>query len=488
MLKAAGVIPKGSTALPDRTIAWVTDDSKSVQKDTLFIAARGVSLDGHRFIPQAIHKGAKAILAEQGVVVPEEVVLIRVPATRPLVGPLLHTFLGSPSRNLQTIGVTGTNGKTTVTWLIQHILEGAGVSCGLMGTVFDRVGRQNQISSATTPATAVLQGNLSRMAEEGLTACAMEVSSHALDQYRTEGINWKTVVFTNLAPEHLDYHGTLENYLAAKRRLFEAGSAQTHAIINRDDPVWETFTQAAQGPVLTYSLEQPADLTVRQVSSSLEGTRGTLVTPEGRFSFESPLIGRHNLSNLLAAVGAVMTLGVETTKALQQVKSFLGVPGRLERIDLGQPFPIFVDYAHTDDALKHVLTELKAADSRKIITVFGCGGERDCAKRPRMGQVAAALSDRVIITSDNPRGEEPQAIAQQIKKGIERSASSVEVVLDRKEAIGRALEQAQKGWLVLIAGKGHETVQILKDKTVPFNDKSVVEELLMGRDQLAVVS
>ena len=476
LLSACGIRPDQD--LRDIPIRQVTDDSRVVQKGALFVAVRGARADGHRYLDQAIARGACAVLVEEEVAVPEKVVKLKVKETQPILGPLVHAFLGAPSQRLKVVGVTGTNGKTTVAWLIQQILEAAGWPCGLLGTVCYRFGEAEQPSSNTTPGATALQGMLSEMAAQGLKGCAMEVSSHALDQHRTDGIRWACGVFTNLSSEHLDYHRTLEGYLQAKLRLFEALDSDATAVINRDDPVWERVRASTKGRVLTYSLRTAADLTARKILCSMEGTACELQTPEGTVPFAWGLVGRHNIENLLAAVGAAMSLGVSVRQACEGAARFAGVPGRLERVEVGQPFPVFVDYAHTDGALKSVLEQLRAVTPRKILTVFGCGGDRDRTKRPRIGRVAAELSDRVGITSDNPRSEDPAAIAQEAAAGIKGLHTPWEIVLDRAEAIRLALESADEGWMVLIAGKGHETGQIIGEEIIPFDDRQVVRELL----------
>lgn len=476
LLRESGISIEGK--IPEVLIRGVCDDSRMVSTDTLFIAVKGAREDGHLFIEEAIRRGASAVLTEKPLPVSSQVVQIRVPATRPLVGPLMHTFFGKPSRQIKTIGVTGTNGKTTVTWLIQHLLESADVACGLIGTILIRDGKSERPSTNTTPGAAALQAILAQIRSQGLAACSMEVSSHALDQHRTDGIDWAGAVFTNASPEHLDYHGSFEDYLRAKLRLFESLAPTAAAVVNRDDPSWKRICQVSPGRVVTYSLKAKADFVAQDLEFSMEATRCRLNTPQGPFRLTSPLIGRHNLENVLAALGAVSSMGVPMERMLAGVESFKGVPGRLERIDEGQPFPVLVDYAHTDGALEQVLESLRAVSARKILLVFGCGGNRDQMKRSRMGRVAGRLAHRVVVTSDNPRFEEPQAIADQVAQGLRESKIPWQVILDRREAIQTALEAADGGWLVLIAGKGHEEVQIFGNRAVPFDDRRVARELL----------
>ena len=476
LLSAAGLAVEAS--VPDLPVTQVTDDSRTAQKGALFVAVQGSAVDGHAFTDRAVERGAAAVLVEREVAVPAPAVKIRVSSTRAVMGRLAHAFWGSCSERLKVIGITGTKGKTTVAWLAQHILEKSDVPCGLIGTIFHNLGEGPTSSGNTTPGAVFLQKSLAAMLEKGLKACAMEVSSHALDQQRTDGIRWSCGVFTNLAPEHLDYHATMEEYLRAKLRLFEALPESARAVIHREDPAWEAVRQVTRARVLSYGLKAGADLTAREILASLEGTEGKLCSPEGAVPFKSRLIGLHNVENLLAAVGAAIAVGVPAAQAAEAAATFAGVPGRLERIECGQPFPLFVDYAHTDGALRRILEQLRSLTPHKILTVFGCGGDRDRTKRPRMGRAAAELSDRVIITSDNPRSEDPEAIAREILAGAEGAGAPVQVILDRREAIRAALESADEKWLVLIAGKGHEGAQIFSDRSIPFDDRAVARELL----------
>ncbi len=467
--------------VPDILVKQITDDSRAVRPGALFVAVKGTKMDGHRFVDQAVKQGAAAVLLEEEITVPAPAVKLRVKRTQPILGPLAHAFFGSPSQRLKVVGITGTNGKTTVAWLTQHLLQSIGLPCGLIGTICYRVGTSERSSTNTTPGAIALQEMLAEMKNQGLKACAMEVSSHALDQHRTDGIHWAAGVFTNLSPEHLDYHQTVDQYLHAKLRLFEMLSPQAAAVINRESPVWERVRAVTRGRVVTYGFREPADVAAEEIRCSMEGTSCRLRTPEGKFSVRWNLVGRHNVENLLAALGAVSGLGIPLKEIIPGVERFPGVPGRLERIEAGQSFPVFVDYAHTDGALRSVLEQLRAVTTRKILVVFGCGGDRDRTKRPRMGRVAAELAHRVIVTSDNPRSEDPAAIADEVVAGIPKSFKQWEILLDRREAIKAALESADENWLVLIAGKGHETGQILKDQVIPFDDRQIVLESLRAK-------
>ncbi|MCM8812229.1 MAG: UDP-N-acetylmuramoyl-L-alanyl-D-glutamate--2,6-diaminopimelate ligase [Candidatus Omnitrophica bacterium] len=460
------------------TVTQVTDDSRQVREGALFVAVGGTKTDGHRFIEQAAAKGARAVLVDREAQAPGGMVVIRVPATQPLLGPVASSFYGNPSDKMAVVGVTGTNGKTTVSWLTRYLLEAAGVHCGLIGTIHYQIGPVMKESVNTTPGAVTIQSMLYEMLQAGLKACVMEVSSHALHQRRTDGISWKAGVFTNITSEHLDYHETWEDYFKAKLRLFEALEPQAAAVINGDDPVWERIRWVTRGRVIRYSLRQEADLAASKIVCRLDGTTCEVQTPEGSFPVRWKLVGRHNIQNLLASLGAVMGTGTPLSKVIPAVESFSGVPGRLERVDEGGPFPVFVDYAHTDDALFQVLANVKAVTPKKVLLVFGCGGDRDRTKRPRMGKVASELADRVIVTSDNPRSEDPARIAKEIEQGLWGSSTPWETILDRREAIRKAIESADAGWLVLIAGKGHETGQKIGDKVIPFDDRHVARDIL----------
>lgn len=477
----------GLADLPDVEIRSITDDSREVQPGTLFVAVKGAKSDGHRFLAQAIAQGAGVVLVEEDCPVGSSVVKLTVPSTRKCLGPLAHTFYGRPSHRLQMVGITGTNGKTTVAWLVQHLLRESGMPCGLIGTVCYQAGGGELPSQNTTPGVLRLQKLLQSMVQENFAACSMEVSSHALDQHRTDGIRFRCGVFTNLSPEHLDYHPSLDAYLQAKARLFEGLDPSATAVINCDDPAFGALRRATRSRVRTFGFEGSPDFTFKETHFSLYGTKARLVTPSGSFALSTKLIGRHNLENLLAALLAVDSLGmgISLAKAVSAVESFPGVPGRLEQVaEEGSSFPVFVDYAHTECALRRVLGALRAVTRRKIVLVFGCGGDRDRTKRPRMGVAAAELADLVYVTSDNPRSEDPETIAAQVALGFQGASIPWSIVLDRREAIRRALESADEKWLVLIAGKGHETGQIVKDQVLPFDDRVVAREFLKESEQV----
>ncbi len=476
LLTAAGIPAPGG--LETITVTGVTCDSRRVVAGELFVAVRGASQDGSAFIPEAIRQGACAVVADaEATVATASVPIIRVSDMRRAIAALAHAWHDDPSRDLVVVGITGTNGKTTVTYLIQTLLQQAGRPCGLIGTIEYRAGGQPSPSHNTTPGPVELAALCAQMRQAGLQACAMEVSSHALDQRRVEGMAFQIGVFLNATPEHLDYHKTFEAYLAAKASLFAMLPPWGTAVVNAEDPSASVIKGQTMARILTFGVGVPADVAIQETRCTLEGSDGLLVTPAGRTPFHTTLIGRHNLSNVaaMAAVGTACGLSVATMASA--ISAFQGVPGRLERIEAGQSFPVFVDYAHTDDALSHVLGALRVLTDHRLIVVFGCGGDRDRAKRPRMGAVAGQYADRIIVTSDNPRSEAPQAIADEVVAGIPPTASCA-VVLDRAAAIRQALTEADARSVVLIAGKGHETTQIFHDGSVPFDDRQVVREAL----------
>ncbi|MBI4226876.1 MAG: UDP-N-acetylmuramoyl-L-alanyl-D-glutamate--2,6-diaminopimelate ligase [Candidatus Omnitrophica bacterium] len=458
-------------------VTGVSCDSRRVAPGHLFVAIRGAAQDGGAFVPEAIRRGACAVLLEDGMAAPDGTITIRVPDARQAAAALAQAWHGRPAEALTMIGVTGTNGKTTVTYLIQHLLQQVGRPCGLIGTIEYRAGGPPSPSHNTTPGPMELAALLARMREAGLTACAMEVSSHALDQRRVAGIPFSTAVFTNATPEHLDYHKTFDAYREAKAQLFAGMPATGTMVLNADDPSSPMMRRRSRARALTFSVEGPADIRVLDIECRLDGCAGVVATPRGRIPFRTPLVGRHNLSNAAAMAAVGIAQAVPLPAIAAALASFPGVPGRLQRVAADAPFPIFIDYAHTDDALQRVLSALRELTPARLTVVFGCGGDRDRAKRPRMGAVAARWADRVIVTSDNPRGESPQAIAEAIVAGM-TTPVACSVILDRAEAIRRALREADGQSVVLIAGKGHETTQAAQGRAIPFDDAQVVRGAL----------
>ncbi|HET7746639.1 MAG TPA: UDP-N-acetylmuramoyl-L-alanyl-D-glutamate--2,6-diaminopimelate ligase [Vicinamibacteria bacterium] len=460
-------------------VTAVTHDSRRAGPGTLFVAVRGTATDGNRFVPAAWKAGAAAVASENPPPSADRPWL-QVPDARAALADLSAAVLGDPARAMTLVGVTGTNGKTTTTYLIDAALRASGASTGLVGTIQYRVGGRLAEAVRTTPESSDLQQLLREMRDAGCTHVVMEVSSHSLVLKRVRGIRYRVAVFTNLTRDHLDFHGDMDAYFAAKRLLFEEHlDPAGRAVINADDDRAGELRAASRAPVWTFGIDEPADFRAEDVRLSLSASRFRLASPFGAHEVEAPLLGAFNVQNLLAAIAAACALGIPVETAIAGVTSVTGVPGRLERVDAGQPFTVVVDYAHTDDALKNLLETVRELGPRRVLTVFGCGGDRDRTKRPLMGAVASRLSDVVIVTSDNPRSEPPEAILEEIQRGMNGGRGAERhAIVDRREAIGRALEMAAAGDAVVIAGKGHETYQQLRDRTVPFDDRQVAREIL----------
>jgi UDP-N-acetylmuramoyl-L-alanyl-D-glutamate--2,6-diaminopimelate ligase len=472
-------LPQAETTADLRLpVAHVTHDSRAVQPGSLFVAIRGLTADGNQFVDAALRKGAAAVVSEAPA--PAGVPWVRVPDAREALAVFSAAALGDPAEDLQLVGVTGTNGKTTTSYLIDAALRAHGRRVGLLGTVQYRIGDRIAEAVRTTPESSDLQALFKEMVEAGCSHAVLEVSSHSLELKRVHGCAFQVAVFTNLTRDHLDFHGDMNRYFAAKRILFDSLLRDDGtAILNADDERAAEIAATARGRVWTYALDRPADLRARDVALSLDGTRFRVDSPAGSFEMQTPLLGRFNVQNVLAAFGASLALGVPPEAAIAGLRSLHGVPGRLERVAAGQDFTVVVDYAHTDDALKNLLETVRELRPRRIITVFGCGGDRDRTKRPLMGAVAQRLSDVVVVTSDNPRSEPPESILEEIQRGMNGGRGAERhVIVDRREAIARAVEMARPGDAVVIAGKGHETYQVLRDRTVPFDDRQVAREAL----------
>ena len=486
-------------------VRGITCDSRKVEEGFLFVCITGFNFDGHAFIPEAIKKGACALVVEKNIEPHEGVTVIKVPNTRYALGILANKFYDYPSSKLRVIGITGTNGKTTTTYLVRQILREAGKKTALFGTIAYQLGDRTLPASCTTPQSLELQSMFKKLIEENFDCVVMEVSSHALALDRVAGCEFDVGVFTNLSRDHLDFHKTMENYLEAKTKLFRllsptsqkynhlsADKAGKRAIINIDDPYAKHIIKNTKVEILTYGIEQEADVRAYDIEISREGLKFYVTTPQGKTTIFLQLLGKHNIYNALAAICVGLSEGVSLNEIREAISKLENVPGRFERIDCGQPFNVVVDYAHTDGALKEILKAVRRLTQRRVILVFGCGGERDRGKRPLMGEVAATNSDIIILTSDNPRGEEPMKIIKEIEAGINPALSYCEVsrpirkgrgcdyliIENRFEAIKKALSLAGEGDLVLIAGKGHEDYQIIEDKRLPFDDKNVVWEIL----------
>lgn len=467
----------------DREIVGITYDSRRVSPGMIFVAVPGQHTDGHNFIDSAIDRGAAAVICERNGFVTQRATKIKVRDVREALALAAAAFYGYPSSKLKVIGVTGTNGKTTVAFMVKHLLETAGIKTGLIGTIRYEVGERIIPAQRTTPEALEIQQMLAHMVRAGCEACVMEVSSHALDQKRVHGVDFDVAIFTNLTQDHLDYHGTMENYFAAKKKLFtslEHNPKRGGAVVNIDDAYGERL--AAENKVevqMTYGLREAASLRATRIQLGPEFTNMVVETPDWHFPCRLPMIGRHNIYNALAAVGAGMVLKVGIAALKGALNTMEPVPGRLERISAGQPFGVYVDYAHTDDALRHALATLREITKGRLLLAFGCGGNRDKGKRPKMGRVAAELADFTLITSDNPRKESAGDIALQIEEGFQSvGRSNYRIELDRRRAIDDIVRTAGPGDSVLIAGKGHETYQEFEDTVIPFDDRVYARETL----------
>ena len=466
----------------DRIVESIAYDSRRVQKNSLFVALHGEKTDGHEFISQAIEKGASAIVTERDEKHPRATCVV-VENARNTLADLASNFYGFPARRLKLAAVTGTNGKTTTTFLIKHICEKAGLRCGLIGTVRYEIGERVLPAIRTTPESLDLQELLGQIANAGCRAAAMEVSSHALAQDRTRGLEWDVALFTNLTQDHLDFHGTMEAYFESKVKLFTQLAEQQKkrkavAIVNIDDRYGEQLLTRIDKKidVVTYGMGVRADFRASNYRMEFGGTSYQLDARGKSYLVRVPLIGRFNVANSMAALAGANALGVNLREAVLSLAKSPQVPGRLEAVPAKRQFQVFVDYAHTPDALLNVLKTLRELEPRRLIVVFGCGGSRDRQKRPLMGEVADQYADHAIITSDNPRKEEPAAIIDEVEKGFR--SNHYEKITDRAEAIARAIESAQPREIVLIAGKGHENYQEFADHTVPFDDIQVARRAL----------
>jgi UDP-N-acetylmuramoyl-L-alanyl-D-glutamate--2,6-diaminopimelate ligase len=469
----------------DREVDGIFYDSRRVQKNGLYVAVRGAHVDGHQFTEQAIERGASAIVVER----PEShsrATSLVVADSREALADLAFTFFKKPALRLKMAGVTGTNGKTTTAFLLKHICDAAGLRSGLIGTVRYEIGERVLPAARTTPESLDLQELLSQMVDAGCKAAVMEVSSHALAQERTRGLEWDVCIFTNLTQDHLDFHGTMENYFEAKASLFtglvnQPNKKAATAVLNLDDRYGEQLVGRIknEAPVVTYGMSARADFRASNYRAESGGASFQLDARGKSYLVRVPLIGRFNVANALAALAAANSLGISLREAILSLAKSPQVPGRLEAVPAKRQFQIFVDYAHSDDALLNVLKTLRELNPNRLIVVFGAGGDRDKQKRPLMGRVADQNADYSIITSDNPRKEDPLAIIAGIQKGFR--SGNFEMVPDRAEAIARAIALAQPRDIVLIAGKGHENYQEFADHTVPFDDRQMALRALENR-------
>ena len=461
---------------PEVEISGLAYSSASVFEGALFFCVPGFTADGHHFAPDAVKRGAAALVCERplDLGVPE----VQVESVRAAMGPAASRFYGDPSHHLKVVGITGTNGKTTTAFLVREVLEAAGIQTGLLGTVKRVVGGAEEPVERTTPEAIDLQADFARMLSEGDRACAMEVSSHALELGRASGIRFACKVFTNLTQDHLDFHSDMEAYYLAKRRLFDEPGP---AVVNLDDSSGRRLAEEL-GDAITYGVEaEAADYRARDVTFDVAGAAFAVDTPDGTLELTTRLPGLFNVQNVLAALAAARTLGVEPDSAVEGLAAAGRVPGRFEPVEEGQDFGLLVDYAHTPDSLENVLRAARGISRGRLHVVFGAGGDRDRGKRPLMGEVAARLADRVIVTSDNPRSEDPESIVDQVMEGTS-DGPEVEREPDRRRAIARAIDTAEPGDVVVLAGKGHEQGQEFEGgRKEPFDDITVAREALRAR-------
>lgn len=469
------------------SIQDITADSRAVKPNSLFIALDGATVDGHNYIDKAVDAGAVAVIVSKPVTVPDDVCVITVSDTRQAMMVCVPYFFDYPANRMRMVGVTGTNGKTTTTHMIRHILKAQGHKVGVIGTVHIMIGDTSYPIHNTTPDVVDLQHILHQMVQENVEYCVMEVSSHALALGRVSGVEFDTAVFTNLTQDHLDFHKTFENYLAAKCKLFEQVSAPNQvkdnkgAVINIDDSYGHRVMEKTTAPTITYSTLGKGTLNASDVHMSTKNSQYTVNYKGESYPVSMNTTGLFNVYNTLAAIGACLQEGISMEAIDTALKTFSSVPGRFELIEEGQDFAVVVDYAHTPDGLQNILETAKAIKENRIIIVFGCGGDRDATKRPIMGRIAAEYGDKIYVTSDNPRTEDPVQIVKDVEVGVKealRDGISYEVIVDRREAINHAIHDAKAGDIVIIAGKGHENYQILKNETIHFDDREEARKAL----------
>lgn len=470
---------KLSPDISDFQVRGISCSSQSILPGFVFVAIKGNRDDGHKFIQEAIKRGVRAVVTQghyPGLKFKEDISFIEVPDTRRALASLASEFYGCPSEKIKVAGITGTNGKTTVSYLIEAVLKEAHFNPAVIGTVNYRFKDRVFAAKNTTPGPLEIQSMLAQMWKGGVKYAIIEVSSHALDQERVAKIDFHSAIFTNLTQDHLDYHSTLENYFQAKAKLFKSLKSSSFCVINNDDIYGRKLKKLTRAEIITYGITDYADVIAKDIKLGVCQTEFEVQASKGKLDIKTHLIGRHNVYNILACVAWAIKEGLKLEVIKSAVQKFILVPGRLERIDSRGDITVFVDYAHTEDALKNVIMSLRQVSGGRIIVVFGCGGERDRSKRPKMGRVVTTLADYAIITNDNPRSEDPGEIISAIRSGI--SKVNYRVILDRKRAINQALSIAKSGDVVLIAGKGHEDYQILKNKTIRFDDREVARECL----------
>jgi UDP-N-acetylmuramoyl-L-alanyl-D-glutamate--2,6-diaminopimelate ligase len=453
-------------------------DSRLVKPGDCFVAVKGTNSDGHDFIPEAVEKGAKYIVAQQNCPSNGSALILTDDSAKAW-ALLAQAANGNPAAKLSNLAVTGTNGKTTITFLVRSIVQAAGEKCGLIGTVINDTGAGSAESTMTTPDATTLAEMMAQMVQNTAKYMVIEASSHALSQRRLAAISFKAAAFTNLTGDHLDYHKDMDNYLAAKTILFENLGQDSFAILNKQSDASEKIAARTKAKVLYYAVDESSDIRADIVGMNASETIYDLTCSNQTLRVHSPLLGRHNISNHLAATGLCLACGIDLPTAVKGLEAMKIVPGRLESVRCGQSFAVLIDYAHTDDALQNVLSTLRPLCAGKLTVVFGCGGDRDKTKRPRMAKVAHKTADRIIVTSDNPRTEQPDAIIDDILAGISKPLpNNIVVQADREKAIGLAIRSAAKDDIILIAGKGHENYQIIGRQKFDFSDRTVAEKFL----------
>jgi UDP-N-acetylmuramoyl-L-alanyl-D-glutamate--2,6-diaminopimelate ligase len=469
-----------------RVTSLVTD-SRRILPGSLFFALPGLRTSGHQFLDDVISRGASAIISSEPVAGLPAVAAAQVKEPRKVLAEVARRYHGNPEQKLKLVGVTGTNGKTTITTLLRHLLQQTGENWGLIGSVRYQLGRRSIPAYKTTPESADLAGFFRQMVESQCAGACLEVSSHALHQDRVHGFSFAAAAFTNLTRDHIDYHGDLESYLDAKTILFDgrSGSIPKVSVINVDDAAGKNLAQSCRtrGSVITFGIHTPADLQATDIVFNPRGSEFTVHWSGQSARFNSPLPGEYNISNILCALALAASLGRDPLAMVEAVKAFPGVAGRMERVEAGQSFPVFIDYAHTDDALRNALQMLRSITPGRVLCVFGCGGNRDRGKRPAMTKAVAELAHQAWATADNPRKENLATIFADMREGL-GSLPNIEFINDRRDAIGRALAAAQPNDCVIIAGKGHETMQEFHDTVVPFDDRLIAKEILELRRNL----
>lgn len=467
----------------DIEITSIENDNRNVEEGSLFVCIKGYTVDGHDFASSAVEKGAVAVIAERQLNLPVPVFVVK--NTRRAMALLADAFYGQPSQQLHLIGITGTNGKTTTSHIIDKILADAGKTTGLIGTMYTKIGNQTFEVKNTTPESLTLQRTFKKMKDSGVTSAVMEVSSHSLDEGRVHGCDYDIAVFTNLTQDHLDYHQTMDEYRRAKGLLFaQLGNAfhydrPKYAVLNADDAASYDYEKSTSAYVLSYGIDHDADFRATHIQMTSAGTSFDLITPVGSYSIQMQLIGKFSVYNVLASIAAAFASNIPMESIIHSVEEVKGVSGRFETVDAGQDFSVIVDYSHTPDSLENALKTVKQIAGQRIFTVVGCGGDRDRSKRPIMAKIACEYSTDAIFTSDNPRTEDPDEILKDMEAGVK--GQSYKVITDRKEAIEYAVKRAGKGDCILIAGKGHETYQQIGHEIIDFDDRLIAKAAIEER-------